>query len=145
MFIHYQTKHNHYSSGWHATHHGAEHTRNASKETLWKLIFYFNDMQNGNSTFENLNSITTLKYHIFRKKKSKLSQKETINFASKECGFSKGTWCKNGLFFHPSIETFISISTSFWQNNSSCSEDVPNSEWGLMSVWSHIAFLLWGE
>lgn len=47
---------------------------------------------------KNLNSITTLKYHVLRKKQSKLSQRETINFASKECGFSKGTWCKNGLF-----------------------------------------------
>lgn len=51
---------------------------------------------------------------------SRLSQRETINFASEECGFSEGTWCKNGLlfFFHPRIETFISISTSFWQKNS---------------------------
>lgn len=99
-------------------------------------------MQSGNSTFENLNSITTLKYHVLREKKSKLSQKETINFASKECGFSKGTWCKNGPFFHLSIETFISISTSFWQNNSCCSEDVPSAAWGLMSVRSRVASLL---
>lgn len=75
--------------------------------------------------FKNLNSITALKYHVLRrrrrkkkKKHSRLSQRETINFASEECGFSKGTWCKNGLFFHPRIEAFISISTSFWQKNS---------------------------
>lgn len=52
------------------------------------------------------------------------------------------------LFFFPphlSIETFISISTSFWQNNSSCSEDVPSSGQGLMSVGSRIASPLRGE
>lgn len=49
------------------------------------------------------------------------------------------------FFFHLSIETFISISTSFWQNNSSCSEDVPSSGQGLKSVCSRIALLLRGE
>lgn len=49
------------------------------------------------------------------------------------------------FFPHLSIETFISISTSFWQNNSSCSEDVPSSGQGLMSVGSRIASPLRGE
>lgn len=56
-------------------------------------------MHSGNSTFSNLNPITTLKYHVLRKKPSPLSQKETINFASKECGFSKkGPGVKMDLF-----------------------------------------------